>query len=59
MGEAGMLDDILNMNKPASKIRGNWSEDFKDLVARCLDKNRNTRIKIEELVSHPFLAGAE
>ena len=60
IGEAGMLDAILDPNKPAPPIQGdNWSEEFKEFVSLCLDKNRNTRSKISDVLAHPFLAGAE
>ena len=32
-------------------------EHAKDLIARTLDKDPNTRIKIDELAEHPFLRG--
>ena len=46
-GEAGLIDAILDKNRPAPPLGDEWSQDFRDLVSRCLDKNRDTRITIE------------
>eukprot|EP01118_Nematostelium_gracile_P014273 TRINITY_DN5522_c0_g1_i2.p1 TRINITY_DN5522_c0_g1~~TRINITY_DN5522_c0_g1_i2.p1 ORF type:complete len:331 (+),score=73.34 TRINITY_DN5522_c0_g1_i2:176-1168(+) len=45
--------------EPAPILAGNWSSDFKNFVAACLDKDPLTRISASQLLSHPFLDNVE
>ncbi|PIK37988.1 putative serine/threonine-protein kinase 10, partial [Apostichopus japonicus] len=36
-----------------------WSKQFSDFIAKCLDKNVETRPTAQELLRHPWLADAE
>ena len=58
-GELGFINAILNKNIPAPKISSKWSNEYRDLVSKCLDKNKDNRIKIDQVISHPFLKNAE
>jgi len=40
------------------KDHGKWSNEFKDFVRRCLDKEPETRPEAQELLKHPFLRKA-
>jgi len=35
-----------------------WSEDIKDCTPKCLDRNQTTRITIDALLGHAFIAKA-
>eukprot|EP00829_Urostomides_striatus_P020101 TRINITY_DN8255_c0_g1_i1.p1 TRINITY_DN8255_c0_g1~~TRINITY_DN8255_c0_g1_i1.p1 ORF type:complete len:103 (+),score=25.30 TRINITY_DN8255_c0_g1_i1:38-310(+) len=52
-----MLDRITHTLNP--KIEGDFSPKFKDFIAKCLDKNKETRINSKDLLDHPFLKGYE
>ena len=43
----------------APRIGDNWSADFRDFVAKCLDKDPETRWSAERLLEHSFLRGTE
>eukprot|EP00043_Microstomoeca_roanoka_P010707 m.101539 g.101539 ORF g.101539 m.101539 type:complete len:836 (+) comp14981_c0_seq1:109-2616(+) len=36
-----------------------WSDNFKTFLARCLDKDPDSRASVKELLQHPFMAGVE
>ena len=36
-----------------------WSPEFNDFIAKCLDKDPTKRPTCEKLLQHPFLVGAE
>eukprot|EP01061_Rhynchopus_euleeides_P004030 TRINITY_DN1335_c0_g1_i1.p1 TRINITY_DN1335_c0_g1~~TRINITY_DN1335_c0_g1_i1.p1 ORF type:complete len:383 (+),score=126.56 TRINITY_DN1335_c0_g1_i1:167-1315(+) len=38
---------------------GNYSEELKDFVARCLNSNPQERATIEQLLAHPFVSKSE
>ena len=48
-----ILFKIVHDNVPP--IADKWSPEFKDFVAKCLDKNPITRWDAERLCEHPFL----
>jgi serine/threonine protein kinase len=36
-----------------------WSEDSIDLVRKCLDRDVEKRITVEEILTHPFALGPD
>ena len=54
-GEAGLIEAIMDKNKPAPSIGNQWSEQYRDFVAQCLQKDRDQRIKVDQMLQHPFL----
>ena len=40
-GEAGLIEAIMDKNKPAPSIGNKWSANYRDFVARCLVKNKD------------------
>jgi len=46
---------IPNRPPPTLKPEGNFSNEFKDFVERCLRKNTAERPSAEELLNHPFI----
>ena len=53
--ENEIIDKIQNSNFSfKNKEFENVSDECKDLITKCLDKNSKTRISIEEVFKHPF-----
>ena len=52
-----VLTKIVHNDSP--KIQAKWSEEFQDFVAKCLDKNVDSRWTAAMLIEHPFMVGAE
>ena len=46
---------ITTKGIPPLKSDYNWSEDMKNFVAQCLEKDAKTRPSAEDLLKHPFL----
>ncbi|EDO42845.1 predicted protein [Nematostella vectensis] len=44
---------------PTFRDPGQWSEDFKDFVSKCLVKNPEERATATELLQHSFIQGAK
>lgn len=51
-----VLDAIINREIPDVQTK---TEAFNQLMQRCFEKDPNNRIKIKEILDHPFLADAE
>lgn len=50
----------LIVTKPAPTLQGaKWSSNFKDFIAKTLNKDPELRHDAESLLKHPFLANAE
>ncbi|EGC36783.1 hypothetical protein DICPUDRAFT_31335, partial [Dictyostelium purpureum] len=49
---------ITTKGIPELKDQNKWSPEFKDFVAKCLDKNVETRPDAKTLLNHPFLKTA-
>ncbi|GAM19688.1 hypothetical protein SAMD00019534_028630 [Acytostelium subglobosum LB1] len=49
---------ITTKGIPDLKEQGKWSEDFKDFVKKCLDKDPDNRPDAQTLLKHPFLRQA-
>jgi serine/threonine protein kinase len=46
---------FLIPKSPPPKLDGNFSDSFKDFVAKCLEKVPHDRPSADELLSHPFI----
>ena len=44
---------------PPPQLEGNFSQDFKDFVSRCLQLNASDRMDVQELLLHPFISSHE
>ena len=51
---------VLQMipTQPAPRLKGEFSEEFKDFVSICLKKETNERANVKDLLIHPFLMNA-
>ncbi len=45
---------IPKVASPTLKATGNWSDDFRDYLARCLKKDPEARPEAQALLDHPF-----
>ena len=52
-----VLYNIVHLNPP--EIDSKWSNDFRDFVKRCLQKDPEKRAYADELLEHPFVKDAE
>ncbi|KAG8177191.1 hypothetical protein JTE90_027693 [Oedothorax gibbosus] len=53
-----LLDYIVN-EPPPTLPNGVFSQEFKDLVDRCLKKNPSERANLKTLINHPFVKNSE
>jgi len=44
---------------PPPQLQGNFSRNFKDFVAKCLQKEPDHRPTVKDLLTHPFIRGAK
>jgi len=49
---------ITTKGIPPLKETARWSNEFKDFVAKCLDKENETRLDANDMLKHPFLRKA-
>lgn len=54
-----VLIKIPKADPPKLQFRSKWSKQFSDFIAKCLDKNPETRPSAAELLEHPWLADAD
>lgn len=47
------------LQEPIARIPSKWSDQFADFVSQCLQREKNQRATIEEILAHDFLQGAE
>ena len=52
-----LIEQIVDM--PVPPIQKKWSNTFQEFVALCMEKDGTKRPTAHELLSHPFLKGAE
>ena len=56
LNRSALTYNVMNIDVP--KIRGNWSNEFKDFVKQCLKRKPSERLTMKKaLYKHPFLAG--
>ena len=46
---------IPNRPSPRLRLQDNWSQDYKDFVSKCLNKDPDSRPSARELLQHPFV----
>ena len=56
--EESLLYAVSNANE-RNFICSNRSEGFNDLITQCTKKSSLDRIKMSQVLEHPYLAGAE
>ena len=52
-----LMHTIINEDVP--QITGKWTDDFKDFVSKCLNRNPAKRLDIHEVLGHRFLVGLD
>ena len=58
LNRSALTYNVMNIDVP--KIRGNWSNEFKDFVKQCLKRKPSERLTMKKaLYKHPFLSGID